>query len=119
MSSVTVTASSLRPAAPATRLRLTARGRRVLLALAALPLAVGLALAALSGGSAFAGGDESAVSFETITVMPGDTLWSIAEDIAPDADPRDVVHALQTLNLLDGGVLLAGDELAIPAAYAG
>jgi LysM repeat protein len=52
-------------------------------------------------------------------VMPGDTLWSIAEEIAPGTDPRDVVDALQSLNLLDGGVLMVGEELAIPAAYAG
>jgi len=119
MSSITVNAASVRPAITATRLRLTARGRRVLLALAALPLAVGLAFAALSGGSAYAGGEQVAASFETITVMPGDTLWSIAEEIAPGADPRDVVDALQSLNLLDGGVLMVGEELAIPAAYAG
>ncbi|GAB3600768.1 LysM peptidoglycan-binding domain-containing protein [Microbacterium tumbae] len=119
MSSITVTASPIRPAVPATRLRLTARGRGVLLALAALPLAVGLAFAALSGGSAYAGGEEVTASFETVTVMPGDTLWSIAEEIAPGADPREVVHAIETLNVLDSGVLMIGEELAIPAAYAG
>ncbi|MFB7251751.1 LysM peptidoglycan-binding domain-containing protein [Microbacterium sp. NPDC056234] len=119
MSSITVTAPSVRPSAAATRLRLTTRGRRVLLALAALPLAIGLAFAALSGGSAYAGGEEVSTSFETVTVVPGDTLWSIAEDIAPDADPREVIQALQQLNLLDGGMLMIGEELAIPAAYAG
>ncbi|WP_243232606.1 LysM peptidoglycan-binding domain-containing protein [Microbacterium sp. CIAB417] len=119
MSSITVTAPSIRRPAAATRLRLTARGRRVLLALAALPLAIGLAFAALSGGSAYAGGDEVTASFETVTVMPGDTLWSIAEDVAPGVDPREVVDALRQLNLLDGGVLMVGEELAIPAAYAG
>ena len=117
MSSITVTAPSIRPSAAATRLRLTTRGRRELLALAALPLAVGLAFAALSGGSAYAGGEEVVTSFETVTVMPGDTLWSIAEEIAPAADPREVVDALQRLNLLEGGALMIGDELAIPAGY--
>lgn len=119
MSSIAVTASSIRPAASVTRLRLTARGRRVLVALAALPLALGLAFAALSGGSAYAGGEQVATSFETVTVMPGDSLWTLAEEIAPGADPREVVEALQELNLLGGGVLMVGDELAIPAAYAG
>ncbi|WP_460797662.1 LysM peptidoglycan-binding domain-containing protein [Microbacterium sp. GXF0217] len=119
MSSISVTAPSIRPSAAVTRLRLTARGRRVLLALAALPLAVGLAFAVLSGGSAYAGGEEVTASFETVTVMPGDTLWSIAEEIAPGVDPREVVDGLQKLNLLEGGTLMIGDELAIPAAYAG
>ena len=118
MSSITVTAPSIRPSAAATRLRLTTRGRRVLLALAALPLAIGLAFAALSGGSAYAGGEEVSASFETLTVMPGDTLWSIAEDIAPGADPREVIESLQQLNLLEGGMLMVGEELAIPTVYA-
>lgn len=119
MSSLTVTASSIRPSSAATRLRLTTRGRRVLLALAAIPLAIGLAFAALSSGSAYAGGEGVSSSFETITVMPGDTLWSIAEDIAPGIDPREVIDSLQQLNLLDGGMLMVGEELAIPTTYAG
>ncbi len=119
MSSITITASSVRPVASTTRLRLTSRGRAVLLALAAVPLAIGLALAALSGGAAYAGGEVSTASFETVTVMPGDTLWSIAQEVAPGVDPREVVHEIETLNVLNGGVLMVGDELAIPAAYAG
>ena len=118
MSSITVTASSIRPSAAATRLRLTTRGRRVLLVLAALPLAIGLAFAALGSGSAYAGGEEVSASFETVTVMPGDTLWSIAEDVAPGTDPREVIEALQQLNLLGGGMLMVGEELAIPTQYA-
>ncbi|MGW8481525.1 LysM peptidoglycan-binding domain-containing protein [Microbacterium sp. NPDC055903] len=118
MSSITVAATSIRPVAPATRLRLTTRGRAVLLALAAIPLVVGLAIAALSGGSAYAGGETVTTSFETVTVLPGDTLWSIAQEVAPGTDPREVVHALESLNALDGGVLMVGEELAIPTVYA-
>lgn len=106
------------PARPETRLRLTARGRGVLLALASVPLAVGIAFAALSGGSAVASGTESSVaSVETVTVMPGDTLWSIATQVAPHADPRDVIGEISRMNLLRGGELQVGQELAIPAQY--
>ena len=49
--------------------------------------------------------------------MPGDTLWSIAEGIAPEADPRDVIGDITRLNLLRGGELQIGQELAIPAQY--
>ncbi len=92
MSTITFSTAAIVPAVPAMRLRLTARGRRVVLALAAVPLAAGIAFGALSGGSAMASNDQVAtVSFETVTVMPGDTLWSIAEGIAPQADPRDVI----------------------------
>ncbi|MFK3678649.1 LysM peptidoglycan-binding domain-containing protein [Microbacterium sp. NPDC090218] len=106
------------PARPATRLRLTARGRGVLLAVASVPLAIGIAFAALSGGSAVASGvDAPAASVETLTVMPGDTLWSIATTVAPNADPRDVIGEISRMNLLRGGELQIGQELAIPAQY--
>lgn len=108
------------PARPATRLRLTTRGRGVLLALASVPLAIGIAFAALSGGSAVASGaDAPAVSVETVTVMPGDTLWSIATEVAPGLDPREVIGEISRMNVLRGGELQIGQELAIPAAYAG
>ena len=103
---------------PATRLRITARGRRVLAALVALPVAAGIAFAALSGGSALASGEHTAGdAFATVTVQPGDTLWSIAGGIAPDADPRDVVAEVSKLNMIDGGVIEVGQHLAIPAQY--
>ncbi|MFS0895567.1 LysM peptidoglycan-binding domain-containing protein [Microbacterium sp. 179-I 3D3 NHS] len=121
MSSISLSTAAVIPARPAarSRLRLTARGRAVLLAFAAVPLAVGIGLAALSGGSALASGEQAAVvSFETVTVLPGDTLWSIASAVAPSADPRDVIGEISRLNMLRGGELRIGQELAIPAEYA-
>lgn len=118
MSTITFSSAAVLPARPATRLRLTARGRRVVLAVAAVPLAIGIAFAALSGGSAMASGEQTeTASFATVTVMPGDTLWSIAESIAPGADPRDVIGDITRLNLLRGGTLQIGQDLAIPAQY--
>jgi Tfp pilus assembly protein FimV len=106
-------------AAPHTRLRLTVRGRRVFAGLAALPVVAGLAVAAIAGGGAAIGADEPAPAdaFETITVLSGDSLWTIAESIAPGHDPRDVVDAITELNQLPGGALVAGHELAIPAEF--
>ncbi|MFJ4255191.1 LysM peptidoglycan-binding domain-containing protein [Microbacterium sp. NPDC090003] len=119
MSSITFSTVAVRPVHPSTRLRLTARGRRVLLALAALPLAFGIAFAALSGGSALATGEGAGtVTFETVTVMPGDTLWSIAAEVSPESDPREVIGEITRLNMLQGGVLQIGQELSIPAEYA-
>lgn len=103
---------------PATRLRITARGRRVLAALVALPVAGAIAFAALSSGSALASGEQTTGNaFATVTVQPGDTLWSIAGEVAPKADPRDVVAEISKLNLVDGGVIEVGQHLAIPAQY--
>ncbi|WP_350351948.1 LysM peptidoglycan-binding domain-containing protein [Microbacterium sp. A8/3-1] len=125
MSSISISTAAVIPARPATRsrLRLTARGRGVLLAVAAVPLAIGIAVAAISGGSAIAASDDTAGSFstadfQTVTVLPGDTLWSIANTVAPTADPRDVIGEISRLNMLRGGALQIGQELAIPAQYA-
>lgn len=106
--------------AATTRLRITTRGRRVLALLAAAPLAAGIAFSVLAGGSALASGEQAeAVAFETIIVMPGDTLWGIAASVAPTADPRQVVDEIIRLNNLPGGTIQSGSELAIPVAYAG
>lgn len=104
---------------PATRLRLTVRGRRVLAGIAALPAVVALAFAIVSGGGALASGEGSAPAgtFEQVTVMPGDTLWSIAESVAPSADPRDVIDAIMRLNALPSGELAAGEKLSLPLEY--
>lgn len=110
----------MRPAAaPSTRLRLTIRGRRVLAAIAALPAVIALSAAVIGGGAALASRDAGAPAgtFSTVTVADGDSLWSIAEDIAPDRDPRDVVDELVRLNALDSVVVQAGQSIAIPAAY--
>lgn len=105
---------------PATRLRLTVRGRRVLAAAAALPAVLVLSFAIIGGGAALASRDAGAPagSFTTVTVSVGDSLWSIAEEVAPTADPRDVVAAIKRLNGIDGATIAAGDRLAIPLEYA-
>ncbi len=46
-------------------------------------------------------------------VAEGDTLWAIAEDLAPGRDPRPIVDALADRN--GGSALRAGDVLVIPA----
>jgi len=120
MSTITITpASTFRAPVAATRLRLTVRGRRVIAAVAALPLAVALSWAAFGGASAVASSHvpSQSVMFETVTVLPGDTLWSLAAHIAPGEDRRDVVDAIVRLNRLGDGAIFAGQKLAIPAAY--
>ncbi len=119
MSTITAPAAAL--SRPSTRLRLTARGRRVLAALVAAPVALVLGIAILAGGSALASRDAGrpAGSFETVTVQAGQSLWSLAEEVAPQADPRDVVDAIVRLNALGGTQVAAGQRLAIPAEYAG
>ncbi|RXZ48099.1 LysM peptidoglycan-binding domain-containing protein [Agromyces binzhouensis] len=102
---------------PRARLRLTRRGRVVVTGLAALPLVLGVLVGVLSSGGAVAGidGGASAMTFETVEVGAGDTLWGIAETIAPSSDPRDVIYEIMRLNGLDDAVVQPGQQLVLPA----
>ncbi|MGR2753845.1 LysM peptidoglycan-binding domain-containing protein [Agromyces arachidis] len=100
-----------------TRLRLTPRGRVVLTILAAMPIVAGVLVGTLSSGGAVAGIDDgrATTTFETVVVGAGDSLWGIAESIAPTADPRDVIHEIMQLNGLRDAVVQPGQELVLPA----
>ncbi|NUU08033.1 LysM peptidoglycan-binding domain-containing protein [Leifsonia sp. C5G2] len=100
------------------RLRLTRRGRAVLSAIVALPLVIGALVVALNGGGALASGEQSHVSFQYVTVESGDSLWSVAERVAPNADPRDVIADIVSLNGLESAVVSPGQQLAVPSKYA-
>ncbi len=104
------------PAARAARLRLTARGRAVLLLVIGLPIALWLLFAQLNGGAA-AGTLEQGAAVPIVMVQPGESLWSIAERVAPNADPRDVIDAIVAFNQLGSADVMAGQQLGIPAPY--
>jgi hypothetical protein len=53
-----------------------------------------------------------------VTVDGGETLWQVASEIDPDADPRDVIADLVSLNNLPSAEVSAGQSLAVPAQYA-
>jgi len=105
------------PVAPRVRLRLTRRGRAVLMALVALPIVIGALVFALNGGGAAATGEQAHVTFHYVTVQSGDSLWSVAERLAPNADPRDVIADLVSLNGLESAVVTPGQQLAVPTQY--
>lgn len=101
-----------RPSAPPSRVRLTARGRRLV---AVLVLVLGVGLVALGeaalGGD---GGDLELVGATSVVVERGDTLWSIARSVAGDRDVREVVDGIQGLNGLDGADISPGQVLELP-----
>ena len=97
-------------------LRLTKRGRVVLTSLAAIPVVAGVMLLALNGGGATAT-NSSGADLEEVTVQAGQSLWSLAEDIAPGADPRDVISDILSVNRLETGSVQAGQRLMLPAEY--
>ncbi|WP_374999525.1 LysM peptidoglycan-binding domain-containing protein [Aeromicrobium sp. CTD01-1L150] len=97
----------------AAHLRLTRRGRVVVL-LAALAL---IALAAVAlGPSVVASGDRGdAPAATVVTVQPGQTLWQIAVEANPSGDPREAVEDIMRMNSLSSaGELQMGRELAVP-----
>ena len=102
-------------------LRLTKRGRAVFTTLAALPLVIAAFLFALNGGSASASLESSVqpgVEYTYVTIAAGESLWAIAEDIAPAADPRDVVNDILEFNGMSSAELFPGQRLALPTQYA-
>jgi hypothetical protein len=116
MSSAVIAPGYGHPRSP--RLRLTPRGRAVLTFLAATPLVIGALLFALNGGGATASLQGSSEPFQYVTVEAGQSLWQLADQLAPNADPRDVIAQLIQLNRLESADVFAGQELAIPAQYA-
>lgn len=106
------------PRRRAPQLRLTMRGRRVLATVLMIPVGLGIGAGVVQIPAAIAG-DDAAVSgpreqFQTRTVMAGETLWSIANDITDGRDARDVVDDLIQLNNLATASLQAGQQLALP-----
>ena len=95
-------------------LRLTERGRKVV---AGLSMAIGLSIAAATVVTVQLGDADGGLELagaSTVVVEPGDTLWSIAQEVAPEEDPRAVVDALVELNGLDSVDLLPGARLQLP-----
>ena len=108
-----------RPAAqrrtPAGPVRLTRRGRLVLtIAVALATLMVGV-LTALMWSTLAAdpaeAGDGAGVTY---VVTAGDTLWSIAAEVAGTGDVRAVMYEIKQANGLTGGAVVPGQVLDLP-----
>ena len=110
-SSITPRAVVAHRAAPKQgRLRLTRRGRIVLVV---LPAVLTLSSAFVGVSAPFAQADPTA-AHGSVVVADGDTLWSIAERLAPASDPRDTVARLERANGLSGAQVGAGARLVVP-----
>ncbi|MBT2536723.1 LysM peptidoglycan-binding domain-containing protein [Arthrobacter sp. ISL-69] len=100
-------------------LRLTRRGRIVLVGLPLILLSVVLiSLAGFLNSPAKAADSVSELSLTptvSVTVQPGESLWGIAGTVAPERDPRDVVADIVQLNNLDGGKVMPGQQIFVPS----
>ena len=98
--------------APARRVRLTRRAR---LLAATLTLSLGVAIGSWLGPLLAGGGDDLRLAgVQSVVVQSGDTLWSIATQVAGGADVREVVDRIQRLNHLSGTALMPGQVLELP-----
>ena len=108
MSATTITTLNYQP-----ELRLTRRGRIVLLVAALLVLLVcGVAMAAGSGATTEIG---KPAPTDTVVVGSGDTMWDIASARAGDGDTQAMIDKILDLNHLDSVALMPGEQLVVPA----
>ena len=105
-----------RPVAPRPDGRLDAgvyRRRRLVVVAVVLGLVLGVVLFGRQAG-ANRPAEQLAAEAVTVTVQPGDTLWTIARSLAPDDDPRPLTDAL--VDLAGGTSLQPGQRIVIPGS---
>ncbi|WP_237200623.1 LysM peptidoglycan-binding domain-containing protein [Rothia nasimurium] len=100
------------------RIRLTRRGRFVFRGLPVLTLLALMVIGALTmlmpTPATSSNLDISSAGSQTVTVYHGDNLWTIAEDIAPGLDSRDVINQIMEINDLTTAKLVPGQKLVVP-----
>jgi fermentation-respiration switch protein FrsA (DUF1100 family) len=92
------------------RIRLTRRGRAVVVLLVLLLAGMAGAFAASEGQAADPNGPAP-----TVVVRSGDTLWSIAARYAPGRDPFATIDEIRRLNSLTGYTVPVGVRLTLPS----
>lgn len=100
------------------RLHLTRRGRLLFIGIPLMAAAACLvfALGFFNSPATAASGDAlQGTETVTYTVAPGDTVWRIANVVADEDDPRDVVQSIMDLNELETSTIHVGQQLFLPA----
>ncbi len=93
--------------------RLTRRGR--LLLLAALVALLCAAFTLGRAGDSQASTDRSAPAvLASTTVHPGESLWAVAQRVAPGRDPRALVQQIREINDLSSATVQVGQLLLLP-----
>lgn len=90
------------------------RGIPVIAAAVATTLAAAFFLGVLLSPAAVSA-DTAGPATQSVTVMPGDSLWTIATTVAPEADVYEVIATIDELNGLEGRAPAPGEELFVPA----
>jgi len=100
-----------RPRPARSHQRTVYRRRRVLAALVGLGLALAMVRAGVTLGGSVLATSERLPHVQQVVVQPGDTLWSIAERVAPGRDVRPIVDAME--RTLGTTSVTAGEQLSV------
>jgi len=111
MPTTATTATMNRPA----RLRLTQRGRVVIVVSVLVLSLLVAAIGAMRADAAPVGPPEG---WSAVTALPGDTLWQMASAANPTDDPRPLLAQIRQVNGLTSAGLVTGQQVWVPAANA-
>ena len=99
---------------PSGGIKLNRRGR---LARTLVVLSLAIVCASVAGGKAGAQTSSTptaAKSFITVTVAPGETVWSLANRVAEGHGVSALVAEIIEINGIQGGDVIAGQKIRIP-----
>jgi hypothetical protein len=94
--------------------RLTSRGRALLMLGSALFLLLAVLVSGRFTAEAGSAG-RGAPATSVVVVQAGENLWQLARELAPSADPREVVTQIRALNGLGSAPVEAGQAIVVPA----
>jgi len=97
-----------------TSLRLTRRGRAVVTLAITIPVVLGAVVCTRTTADAGTTAVTQVRATGHVVVQPGESLWSVARAVAPQADPRETVLRLRDLNHLPSDSVEVGQSLVVP-----
>lgn len=98
-----------------TGLRLTRRGRIVLMFASSMFLLIAVIASGRFSADAGTSLADQGRATGVVVVQPGESLWQIAEAIAPGVDPRETISLIRNLNGLGDTTVVAGQSIVVPA----
>jgi nucleoid-associated protein YgaU len=96
-------------------LRLTRRGRIVLMFASSMFLLIAVIASGRFSADAGTSLADQGRATGVVVVQPGESLWQIAEAIAPGVDPRETISLIRNLNGLGDTTVVAGQSIVVPA----
>jgi LysM domain len=114
MSNYTPASRMVRPVAPVSKRQLNPSARRFLRTATVVAVSTVAVVGFLTGQAANAGSTATQAHFNYVTIHSGESLWQLANQVAPDQDPRDFIAKVIDLNNLTSADVVAGQRIALP-----